>query len=50
MIVTPKGDYVFLEINPDGQWLWIERLTGLPISEAIADLLLRGVFLKTPQK
>lgn len=42
MIVTPSGDYVFLEINPNGQWLWIERLTGLPISEAIADILIKG--------
>jgi glutathione synthase/RimK-type ligase-like ATP-grasp enzyme len=40
MIVTPDGRYVFLEINPNGQWLWIERYTGLPISEALCDLLL----------
>ena len=39
MIVTPKGEYIFLEINPNGQWLWIEHLTGMPISQAIADLL-----------
>lgn len=39
MIVTPSGEYVFLEINPNGQWLWIEHLTGLPISDAIAELL-----------
>jgi hypothetical protein len=28
--------YTFLELNPNGQWLWIERLTGYPISRAIA--------------
>ncbi len=39
MIVTPDGSYVFLELNPNGQWLWIEQLTGLPISEALANLL-----------
>ena len=39
MIVTPDSEYVFLEINPNGQWLWIEQLTGLPISEALVDLL-----------
>ena len=39
MIVTSENGFVFLEINPSGQWLWIERLTQLPISEAIADLL-----------
>ena len=38
-IVTPGGHYVFLECNPRGQYLWIEYLTGLPITEAIADAL-----------
>ena len=39
MIVTPDDEHVFLEVNPSGQWGWIERLTGLPISAAIAELL-----------
>ena len=39
MIVSPSGEHVFLEINPNGQWLWIEHLTKMPISQAIADLL-----------
>lgn len=38
-VVTPDGEYVFLECNPNGQWLWIELETGLKISEAIADFL-----------
>lgn len=38
-IVTPDGEYVFLECNPNGQWLWIENVTGLPISESIAKYL-----------
>lgn len=42
LILTPDGDYVFLEINPNGQWAWIEDLTGLPISSAIAELLACG--------
>lgn len=42
MIVTPDGRYVFLEINPNGQYLWIEEATGLPISDAICDLLITG--------
>ena len=41
-IVTPSGEYVFLECNPNGQWLWIEMETGLKISEAIADALTTG--------
>ena len=39
-IVTPSGEYVFLECNPNGQWLWVELATGLKISEAIADFLM----------
>jgi len=42
MVLTPSGEYIFLEINPSGQWGWIEDLTGLPISSAIAELLMHG--------
>lgn len=44
MIVTPDDDYIFLEINPNGQWLWIEQLTGQQISKSIAEMLFRGSF------
>lgn len=40
LILTPDGRYIFLEVNPNGAWLWMERTTGLPIGEAIADLLM----------
>ena len=40
VIVTPEDRYVFLEINPVGEYFWLERCPGLPISEAIADVLL----------
>lgn len=39
MILTPEGEYVFLEVNPTGQWGWIEALTGMPISRTIAEIL-----------
>lgn len=39
LIVTPDGEYVFLEINPNGQWVWIENQTGQEISEAIIEYL-----------
>lgn len=39
MILTPDGQYIFLEINPNGQWVWIEQDTGLNISEAIINYL-----------
>ncbi len=38
-VVTPSQEYVFLECNGNGQWLWIENFAGLPISGAIAELL-----------
>lgn len=38
MIKTEEG-YVFLEVNPNGQWAWIEMDTQLPISNAIIDYL-----------
>ncbi|RSN03147.1 hypothetical protein DMB42_35565 [Nonomuraea sp. WAC 01424] len=37
MIRRPDGDYVFLELNPNGQYGWLEALTGLQISKAIAE-------------
>lgn len=39
-IVTPEGRHVFLEVNPAGEFFWLEHCPGLPISEAIADVLL----------
>lgn len=39
LILTPQGEYVFLEINCAGQYLWIEDRTNLPISLEIARLL-----------
>lgn len=41
LIRTPTGEYIFLEINPNGQWGFIETLTGLPIADAIADFLIQ---------
>ncbi len=40
IILTPDGRHVFLELNPSGEFFWLERAPGLPISHAIADLLL----------
>lgn len=38
--ITKSGEPVFFECNPNGQWLWVENLTGLPIGKAIAEELL----------
>jgi D-alanine-D-alanine ligase-like ATP-grasp enzyme len=43
MIITPDGEYVFLEINPVGEFFWLEIFSPhFPISQAIAEILLTG--------
>ncbi|WP_406397210.1 hypothetical protein OH805_00145 [Streptomyces sp. NBC_00879] len=37
----PDGEYVFFEVNPAGQWLFVEERTGLPITAEVAALLSR---------
>ena len=40
IILTPDDRHVFLELNPSGEFFWLEQTPGLPISDAIADVLL----------
>jgi glutathione synthase/RimK-type ligase-like ATP-grasp enzyme len=42
LLVTPDGQYVFVDLNSNGQWGWIEQQTGLPLTEALVDLLEQG--------
>ena len=39
LIVDTQGAVWFLEINPNGQWAFIEETTGQPIGKALAELL-----------
>lgn len=39
MRLTPDGRFVFLEINPSGQWLFMEERTNLPITKKFAQML-----------
>jgi hypothetical protein len=39
LLLDPSGHYWFCEINPNGEWGWLQR-SGLPIAEALADFLL----------
>ena len=39
LALAEDGSYIFFEINPNGEWLWIEDQLGLPISDAIARIL-----------
>jgi len=41
-ILDKKGQFWFLEINPNGQWAWIEILLNYPISDEIVNLLSSG--------
>ncbi|MBN6053980.1 hypothetical protein JYK22_18710, partial [Nonomuraea sp. RK-328] len=41
-IVTPGGEYVFLELNSNGAWGFVELWAGLPVSDAIAGWLMDG--------
>lgn len=40
LIQTPTGEYVFLEVNPTGEWGMLERDLSYPIAATIADALL----------
>jgi glutathione synthase/RimK-type ligase-like ATP-grasp enzyme len=39
LVKAEDDSYVFLEINPNGQWEWLEVLTSSPIADAIAATL-----------
>jgi len=38
-ILDTNNNLIFLEINPNGQWAWIEKQTGYQISNEIVNLL-----------
>jgi hypothetical protein len=39
LVQDKKGEYWFIEINPNGQWAFVEQEAGLPIGKALATLL-----------
>lgn len=39
LVIDKAGKFWFLEINPNGQWAFIEEETGQPIGKALAALL-----------
>ena len=41
LLLDPDGRYWFCEINPNGEWGWLQN-SGLPIAEALASRLLDG--------
>ncbi len=37
LVLGSDSNYYFLEMNPNGQWAWIEHKTGYPIRDALID-------------
>ncbi|MFE5868422.1 ATP-grasp ribosomal peptide maturase [Streptomyces roseifaciens] len=42
LCVDRQGEFHWLELNPNGQWGWLEEQTGLRLAAAFAELLMRG--------
>lgn len=40
LVKDREGNFIFLELNPNGQWGWIEQNLGYPIRDAIINKLL----------
>jgi glutathione synthase/RimK-type ligase-like ATP-grasp enzyme len=47
---TAAGEHYFLEVNPAGQWLFVEDRTGLQITAAMAGHLAKASDLQTGRK
>jgi glutathione synthase/RimK-type ligase-like ATP-grasp enzyme len=43
-IQRPNGDLIFLEVNPTGEWAWLENALGFPIRRAFVDLFYGGTY------
>jgi RimK-like ATP-grasp domain len=42
LALRPDGGYTFFEINPNGQWAWVEQRTGLPLRAHLVSFLTSG--------
>lgn len=40
--VTPAGEWIFFEVNANGQWHWLTRYVDVPMVDAMADALEEG--------
>jgi glutathione synthase/RimK-type ligase-like ATP-grasp enzyme len=39
LVESPDNGFVFLEANPSGNWLWLEKRIGIPVSAALGTAL-----------
>ena len=37
-LVESNGKFFFLEINPNGEWGWLQKTVGVPIADSLVDL------------
>ena len=44
---SPDGEPVWLELNPQGQFLWLDGLAGMRLQDAFADFLVRELSAPT---
>ena len=43
MKLTPEGEPVWLEVNPQGQFLFLEGLCGMPLTNIFTEFLISKV-------
>lgn len=39
-LIQCKNDFIFLEINPNGEWGWLQKPHGIPIAESLCDVMI----------
>ena len=44
-LIEKDGKFYFLEINPNGEWGWLQKDANFPIADALADMLIEGCTL-----
>jgi len=49
MKIPPEGDPIWLEVNPQGQFLFLEGMCGMPLTEIFADFLLELAGSEAPR-
>jgi glutathione synthase/RimK-type ligase-like ATP-grasp enzyme len=42
LLIDSSGEWIFLEINPNGEWGWLQKTCGFPVAGALVDALLRS--------
>jgi hypothetical protein len=42
LAVMPSQEYLFLDLHPSPQWLWLERATAQPLLDSLCEMLIQG--------